>query len=72
MLLAMIGVIVFTAVAAIMIASRREGSLAGHAFASPVRGSSPLDEAERILARRYARGEITAEEYDRMLVIVRR
>ena len=36
------------------------------------RSSSPLDEAERILSRRYARGEISFEEYDRMLVILRR
>lgn len=44
------------------------------ATAAPVstRPSSPLDEAERILARRYATGEITAEAYERMLVIVRR
>lgn len=33
---------------------------------------SPLDEAERIVAGRYARGEISAEEYQRMLVILRR
>lgn len=33
---------------------------------------SPLDEAERILASRYARGTIDAEEYDRMLAVLRR
>ena len=33
---------------------------------------SPLDEAERILARRYARREITTEEYERMLTILKR
>ena len=33
---------------------------------------SPLDEAERILGARYARGDISAEEYQRMLVILRR
>lgn len=33
---------------------------------------SPLDEAERILASRYARGMITAEEYDRMCAVLRR
>jgi len=32
---------------------------------------SPLDEAERILAARYARGEITPQEYQRMLTILR-
>lgn len=36
------------------------------------RPTSPLDEAERILARRYAKAEITAEEYGRMLAIIRR
>ena len=36
------------------------------------RTTSPLDEAERILARRYAKAEITAEEYGRMLTIIRR
>lgn len=49
---------------------------AGHLSRRPapraVRSNSPLDEAERILSRRYARGEITFEEYDRMLVILRR
>lgn len=33
---------------------------------------SPLDEAERILASRYARRLITAEEYDRMTAVLRR
>jgi uncharacterized membrane protein len=32
---------------------------------------SPLDEAERILSARYARGDITPDEYRRMLVILR-
>lgn len=35
-------------------------------------GSSPLDHAERILARRYAAKEITPEEYERMLTVLRR
>ena len=33
---------------------------------------SPLDEAERILASRYARGMITAEEYDRTIAVLHR
>lgn len=33
---------------------------------------SPLGEAERILLSRYARGMITAEEYDRMMAVLRR
>ena len=48
----------------------------GNAFATstPIASHpvSPLDEAERILARRYAQAEITAEEYSRMLAILRR
>jgi len=32
---------------------------------------SPLDEAQQILAARYARGEISPQEYQRMLVILR-
>jgi len=42
------------------------------ATSGPGRPRSPLDEAERILARRYAKAEITAEEYGRMLAILRR
>lgn len=34
--------------------------------------ASPVDHAERILASRYARGLITAEEYERMLAVLRR
>jgi len=33
---------------------------------------SPISEAERILSARYARGEISATEYSRMLTILRR
>lgn len=33
---------------------------------------SPLDEAERILGARYAHGDISADEYQRMLVVLRR
>ena len=32
---------------------------------------SPLDEAERILTARYASGDITPDEYRRMLTILR-
>ena len=35
------------------------------------RPTSPVDEAERVLARRYARGVITADEYRRMMAILR-
>lgn len=34
--------------------------------------TSPLDHAERILAARYARGIISAAEYERMLAVLRR
>lgn len=36
------------------------------------RSSNPLDHAERILAARYARGIISAAEYERMLSVLRR
>ncbi len=49
-----------------------------HAFsaralsAAHSRPTTPLDEAERILGARYARGEITPDEFARMLAILRR
>lgn len=53
------------------LALRRSDTIA---LATPVaaRTTSPFDEAERILARRYAQDQITAEEYGRMLAILRR
>ena len=72
MLYAMILVTGLTALVAVAIVGHRDGVLAGHQPVHAVRGTSPVDEAERILARRYAKGEITAEEYDRMMVILRR
>ena len=71
MLFAMIVVTGLTALVAVAIVGRRDGVLIGHQ-PHAARGTSPVDEAERILAHRYAKGEITAEEYDRMLVILRR
>lgn len=55
----------------VYLALRHSGSIA---LATPVASSptSPFDEAERILARRYAQEQITAEEYGRMLAILRR
>ena len=41
------------------------------AAAVPSNPSSPILEAERILAGRYAAGEITSESYERMLTIIR-
>jgi uncharacterized membrane protein len=67
----MLAVIGLTAVAAVAIVGKRDGVFAGVSHA-PIRTGSPVDEAERILAHRYAKGEITAEEYDRMLTILRR
>jgi uncharacterized membrane protein len=71
MLLAMLAVFALTAVAAATIATRREGALAGPRRARAY-AASPVQEAERILAHRYAKGEISAQEYDRMLSILRR
>ena len=44
----------------------------GHVSPLPKQPASPLDEAERIVTLRYAKGEITPEEYARMLAILRR
>jgi len=71
MLLAMLAVVALTAVAAVAIVGKRDGAFAG-ATHTRLRTGSPVDEAERILAHRYAKGEISAEEYDRMLTILRR
>jgi uncharacterized membrane protein len=71
MLLAMLAVIGLTAVAAVAIVGKRDGAFAGVSHAR-VRTNSAVDEAERILAHRYAKGEIAADEYDRMLTILRR
>lgn len=62
-----------TGVAAMLIVGGQHLALSGgrvSAIASSP--ASPLDEAERILARRYAKGEITPDEYSRMLSILRR
>ena len=35
------------------------------------KASSPVDQAEKLLARRYATGAISGEEYHRMMAILR-
>jgi uncharacterized membrane protein len=60
-----------TGFAAILVVGRTNGVFAGH-IPAPSHPTSPLDEAERILSARYAKGEITPEEYARMLTILRR
>jgi len=72
MLLAMIAVVGLTGIAAATIVAHHDGALAGDRPARLGVGSSAVDQAERILAHRYANHEITAEEYDRMLLILRR
>jgi len=62
---------VLGATAVILVLTRHGGTYAT-ATAGPTHPTSPLDEAERILARRYAQAQITAEEYSRMLAILRR
>ena len=67
-----ITLVIATAVAAsavYLVLARHAGPVAITTTGHP---TSPLDEAERILARRYAKAEITAEEYSRMLSILRR
>jgi uncharacterized membrane protein len=72
MLIAMIAVAAFTALVAVAIVGHRDGVFAGNQPVRVSRRVSPIDEAERIIARRYATGEVTAEEYARMLAILRR
>ena len=72
MLLAMFVVVGLTAIAAVAIVSHGDRVLAGAHPARIHHGASPVDEAERILSMRYAHNEITCEEYDRMMVILRR
>ena len=50
----------------------RESSRVAVAVTTLARPASPIDEAERVLSRRYARGTINAEEYGRMMAILRR
>lgn len=56
---------------ALVLVLTRHGSVFSTVTSAPSHPTSPLDEAERILARRYAKAEITAEEYSRMLAILR-
>jgi uncharacterized membrane protein len=60
----------FVAFVALWVIGRGRGRLAVAAttFSRP---TSPVDEAERVLARRYARGAITAHEYARMMAVLR-
>ena len=69
---AMILLVGLTALTSILFVGHQNGVFVGHAAHIPTYPTSPLDEAERILARRYAKGEIAAHEYSRMLVILRR
>ena len=57
---------------AVILVLARHGRTFVTATPAASRPTSPLDEAERILARRYAQAEISAEEYSRMLIILRR
>jgi len=71
--LAILALAALTGVAAILIVSGNAHAFSGnHLATTPSRPVSPLDEAERILGGRYARGEITHDEYSRMISILRR
>lgn len=71
--LAILTLAALTGVATILIINGHTHAFAGNQLA-PIahRPVSPLDEAERILGSRYANGEITLDEYSRMLTILRR
>ncbi|NTU72277.1 MAG: hypothetical protein HGB10_10750 [Coriobacteriia bacterium] len=73
MQLTIIALAAFTGVAVSLIVASYLGTYASTHRAVPVSAPvAPLDEAERLLARRYARDEITHDEYSRMLCILRR
>jgi uncharacterized membrane protein len=59
------------ALAVLWVVGRESGRIAV-AVTSLSRPASPVDEAERVLSRRYARGAISATEYQRMMAILRR
>jgi uncharacterized membrane protein len=71
--LAILTLAALTGVATILIVNGHTHSFVSNQLA-PIahRPISPLDEAERILTARYAKGEITLDEYSRMLAILRR
>lgn len=71
--LAIITLAALTGVATVLIVGGQLNAYPGHhAVPIPHRPTSPMDEAERILATRYAKGEIGPDEYSRMLSILRR
>lgn len=57
--------------ATVYLVGRKTGALA-RLHALPAQHTSPMDEAERILTYRYAKGEITRDEFARMMAILRR
>jgi len=63
-----LGILVF---AALWVIGRERDRLAV-AFTAFSRPTSPVDEAERVLSRRYAKGAISADEYRRMMAILHR
>lgn len=65
------GVVLFATASLVFANTARDRTQKALASISP-RPGSPLDEAERILSRRYARGQITLDEYRRMSVLLRR
>jgi len=71
--LTIVTVAALTSVAAVLIVSGQRAALSGHRMSPiPTHPTSPIDEAERILTTRYVRGEITPDEYSRMLALLRR
>jgi len=62
-----LSVIAFTALW--IVGKQRNRLVAVTAFSHP---SSVVDEAARMLSRRYARGAVSADEYEKMMAILRR
>lgn len=72
MLIATVSIVGLGAIAAMLVIGQHSGVFATPSPSLPAHPLSALDEAERILAHRYATGQITPAEYQRMLTILRR
>lgn len=68
----MTAVVVFAAAAVVSIVLLARNARAEALICQFRSASTPVDHAQRILAGRFARGQITAEEYERMLAVLHR
>ena len=71
MTLAIVMLATLAGIAVTLFARRGQTLLADAIAPLPPRPTSHLDEAERILERRYVNKQITRDEYERMLAVLR-